>query len=109
MMEWSSLTGGVQGLENIPSPTLRSLTVAGWPVRLTAYYYVSAALAALGIVVARNLMRSDWGRAMAAVRESEIAAAAQGVFVGKTRSRRSGSPASTRRSPARSTPTSPRT
>ena len=85
MMEWSSLTGGVQGLENIPSPTLRSLTVAGWPVRLTAYYYVSAALAALGIVVARNLMRSYWGRAMAAVRESEIAAAAQGVFVGKTK------------------------
>ncbi len=85
MTEWSSLTGGVQGLENIPSPTLRSLTVAGWPVRLTAYYYVSAALAALGIVVARNLMRSYWGRAMAAVRESEIAASAQGVFVGKTK------------------------
>ena len=83
MTEWASLTGGVQGLENIPSPTLRSLTVAGLPVRLTAYYYVSIVLAALGIVVARNLLRSYWGRAMAAVRESEIAASAQGVFVGK--------------------------
>lgn len=81
--EWSSVTGGVQGLENIPSPTLRTLDVAGWPVSFTAYYYAAFVLAGLGLVAARNLMDSYWGRAMAAVRESEIAAAVQGVFVGK--------------------------
>jgi ABC-type branched-subunit amino acid transport system ATPase component/ABC-type branched-subunit amino acid transport system permease subunit len=85
MTEWASLTGGVQGLENIPSPTLRTLTIAGWQIRLTAYYYIAAACAVLGVLVARNLMHSYWGRAMAAVRESEIAASAQGVFVGKTK------------------------
>lgn len=81
--EWSSVTGGVQGLEEIPSPTLHTLDFAGLPVSFTNYYYVAFALAGLGLVVARNLIGSYWGRAMSAVRESEIAAAAQGVFVGK--------------------------
>lgn len=81
--EWSSVTGGVQGLENIPSPTLRTLNVAGWPVSFTTYYYAAFVFAGLGLVAARNLMDSYWGRAMTAVRESEIAAAVQGVFVGK--------------------------
>ena len=83
--EWSSVTGGVQGLENIPSPTLRTLQVGGWKAGLTAYYYITFLLAGLGLFLARNLMRSYWGRAMAAVRESEIAAAAQGIFVGKVK------------------------
>lgn len=81
--EWSSVTGGVQGLEEIPSPTLHTLDFAGLPVSFTNYYYVAFALAGLGLLVARNLIGSYWGRAMSAVRESEIAAAAQGVFVGK--------------------------
>lgn len=81
--EWSNVTGGVQGLENIPSPTLRTLEIAGWPISFTNYYYVTFALAGLGLVVARNLMQSYWGRAMAAVRDSELAAAVQGIFVGK--------------------------
>lgn len=83
--EWMSVTGGVQGLENIPSPTLHTLQVGGWRVGLTAYYYVTFLLAGLGLLIANNLMRSYWGRAMAAVRESEIAAAAQGIFVGKVK------------------------
>jgi branched-chain amino acid transport system ATP-binding protein/branched-chain amino acid transport system permease protein len=83
--EWSSLTGGVQGLENIPSPALRSLTVAGWSVGFVSYYYATLVIAGLGLIVASRLMRSYWGRAMTAVRESEIAASAQGVFVGRVK------------------------
>lgn len=83
--EWASVTGGVQGLENIPSPTLHTLQVGGWQVTLTAYYYATFLLAGIGLILANNLIRSYWGRAMAAVRENEIAAAAQGVFVGKVK------------------------
>jgi branched-chain amino acid transport system permease protein len=83
--EWAGVTGGVQGLENIPSPTLHTLQVGGWHVSLMAYYYATFLLAGLGMLVASNLIRSYWGRSMAAVRESEIAAAAQGIFVGKVK------------------------
>jgi len=83
--EWSSLTGGVQGLQDIPSPALHTLNVGGTQVTLAAYYYATFFLVGLGLLAAHNLTRSYWGRAMMAVRDSEIAAAAQGIFVGKVK------------------------
>jgi ABC-type branched-subunit amino acid transport system ATPase component/ABC-type branched-subunit amino acid transport system permease subunit len=74
LIEWDALTSGFGGIANIPRPR-----VGGFELTLPRYYYV-VLLAVLGsLVLARNLERSPWGRALVAVRESEIAAESLGL------------------------------
>ncbi len=70
----SGLTGGSTGLA-MPAPTL-----LGYPLQSqVALYYVFLVVAVLLIAGTRNLLRSRVGRAVVAVRENELAAAALGI------------------------------
>ena len=73
-LDW--LTRGNDGLR-VPAARL-----GPWALTTdTARYYLVVAVAALLIVAARNLTRTRTGRALLAVRESEIAAQASGVHL----------------------------
>jgi len=68
----SRLTGGTDGTV-VPRPSLAASD--------HAYFYVLLAVAAVMIVIARNLHRSPSGRVLAAIRDSEAGAAAIGVSI----------------------------
>jgi len=74
LIEWEALTKGFGGIADIPKPHLGAM-----PLALPQYYYVVGAAAAVSLLLARNLARSAWGRALAAVRESEVAAESLGL------------------------------
>ena len=67
LVEWVSLTGGPGGIFNIPK-----LTVSG-------SYWLIAAGAALALWLTANLRASAWGRALLAVKSSEVAAESLGI------------------------------
>ncbi|MFA1541947.1 branched-chain amino acid ABC transporter ATP-binding protein/permease [Actinomadura monticuli] len=67
--DWDGLTGGVNGLTGVAPGGLSKV----------AFYYVVLALLVLAYVFQRNLVRSGYGRASLAVRESEDAASAMGI------------------------------
>ena len=74
LIEWDALTQGFGGIANIPRPRLGTtgLTLGG-------YYYVVLLAALVSLLLARNLQRSRWGRALVAVRESDVAAESIGL------------------------------
>ncbi|HEV8673958.1 MAG TPA: branched-chain amino acid ABC transporter permease, partial [Methylomirabilota bacterium] len=74
LIEWDALTRGFGGITDIPRPRLLAL-----PLTLPFYYYVVGLAVVASLLVARNLQRSPWGRALVAVRESEIAAESVGL------------------------------
>lgn len=74
LVEWSDLTGGTQGVLNIPRPTL-----FGGRLTLEHQFVLVVVLLALTTLVLRNLMRSPWGRAFLAVRDNPIAAQSVGL------------------------------
>jgi branched-chain amino acid transport system permease protein len=72
------LTRGADGLR-VPSGRL-----GAWPLATdTARYYLVAAVTVLLVAAASNLARTRTGRALLAIRESEIAAEASGVPVAR--------------------------
>jgi branched-chain amino acid transport system ATP-binding protein len=73
-IEWRSLTGGANGIVNIPPPAL-----AGHAFSLREMALCTVALAALTLFAFRRLDRSAWGRAMRAVRASEVASQCLGL------------------------------
>ncbi len=79
-LEWDTLTGGDQGI-HLQKPTLLGLDV-GTPVRM--YYVAFVALVVVALLVS-NLTRTRIGRAFAAIKDSEFAAAAMGVPVARTK------------------------
>jgi len=74
LIEWDALTHGFGGIANIPRPALLRM-----PLTLPRYYEVVVVAVVLSVALARNLHRSPWGRAIVAVRESEIAAESLGL------------------------------
>ncbi|MDO9100420.1 MAG: branched-chain amino acid ABC transporter permease [Caldisericota bacterium] len=71
------ITGGDYGLINIPS-----LRLGGWELASEASrYYVFAGIVVVVFLAVRNFLRSRSGRAVRAVRDSEMTAAAMGVNV----------------------------
>ena len=70
------LTHGADGLR-VPAPGLGRFGALGD----TGRYYLSAATAAVMVIAAVNVVRTRTGRALLAIRESEIAAQASGVPV----------------------------
>ncbi|MEH2478017.1 branched-chain amino acid transport system permease protein [Nitrobacteraceae bacterium AZCC 2146] len=74
LTEWSDLTGGTQGVLNIPRPSL-----FGQRLPIEKQFVVIVAIAALVMLLMRNLIRSPWGRNFVAVRENPIAAEAIGL------------------------------
>ncbi len=75
---WEPVTGGHAGRSDLPSPALPGTHDQGW-------FWLSWALLALALVLVRNLVRSRSGRALAAVRAGEEAAAVAGVDVARTK------------------------
>ena len=87
-----SVLGGTGGIDDIRSPIVNP--AAAVPVETTIYapwggaamtnvdfYFLTLAAFAILLVAARNIVKSRWGRAFMAIRESEIAAKASGVNV----------------------------
>ena len=74
LIEWDGLTGGFGGIADIPRPSL-----AGLPLTLPRYYYVVGLAVLASLALAYNLGRSPWGRALRAVRDSDIAAESLGL------------------------------
>ena len=72
-IEWRELTGGQNGLMNVPQPAL-----GGGLVGERGLAVIATLLAALSLYFFARLARSAWGMAMIAVRDSEIAARAIG-------------------------------
>ncbi len=67
---WQSVTRGARGINGLP-PLTNIWWAYGW--------------AALTVYVVWRLVNSPYGRAMVAIREDELAAAARGVYVFRTR------------------------
>ncbi|HEY2992764.1 MAG TPA: branched-chain amino acid ABC transporter ATP-binding protein/permease [Methylomirabilota bacterium] len=80
LVEWVTLTGGPGGIFDIPKPAL-----AGAPLALNRYYWIVAVAAALSLWLTRNLAHSAWGRALVAVKGSELAAASLGLSAYRVR------------------------
>ena len=74
LIEWDALTQGFGGIADIPRPRL-----GGLPLTLPRYHYVVLAAVVLSLVLARHVKASAWGRAIVAVRESEVAAESLGL------------------------------
>jgi branched-chain amino acid transport system ATP-binding protein len=72
-IEWRDVTGGQNGLMNIPQPALTA-SLAGE----RSLAVIATLLAAVALAFYYRLARSAWGMAMMAVRDSEIAARAIG-------------------------------
>jgi branched-chain amino acid transport system permease protein len=74
VVRWESVTHGFQGLP-VPAPDL-----LGYPLtRVWEFYYLCLGILALIALAAINLTRSPTGRAMVAIRDSEISAQSLGV------------------------------
>jgi branched-chain amino acid transport system permease protein len=74
LVEWTDVTGGTQGVLNIPRPM-----IAGQRLRLEQQFMLIVVALILATFVLRNLMRSPWGRAFVAVRENPVAAESIGL------------------------------
>jgi ABC-type branched-subunit amino acid transport system ATPase component/ABC-type branched-subunit amino acid transport system permease subunit len=67
LVEWVSVTNGPGGIFNIPKPPLGHA------------YWIILAVAALALILLANLRRSAWGRALLAVKGSDVAAESLGL------------------------------
>jgi ABC-type branched-subunit amino acid transport system ATPase component/ABC-type branched-subunit amino acid transport system permease subunit len=74
LIEWDALTAGFGGIANIPKPAVGARALG-----LGQYYYVVALAVVASLWIARSFQRSRWGRAVVAVRDSEIAAESLGL------------------------------
>lgn len=74
LVEWSDLTGGTQGVLNIPRPTIGGVRL---PLE-RQFLLIIVALVMVSFLL-RNLVRSPWGRALVAVRENMVAAESVGL------------------------------
>ncbi|MBX9589206.1 MAG: ATP-binding cassette domain-containing protein [Hyphomonadaceae bacterium] len=72
-IEWREVTGGQNGLMNIPQPALGGSFVGERSIAV-----IATVLAGLSLYFFHRLSSSSWGMAMVAVRDSEVAARAIG-------------------------------
>ncbi|RPH70795.1 MAG: branched-chain amino acid ABC transporter permease [Myxococcaceae bacterium] len=76
-MRWKSVTGGEDGLSDIPRKTLFGLDLSS-PVR---FYYFTAVVCLAAAVVAWRVIHSSFGDVLRAIRENEARCAAIGYDV----------------------------
>ena len=72
--KWDSVTGGFDGFP-VKAPILFGLNLEG----PTGVYYLSLAVLCFVMWVAMNVLRSPLGRAMVAIRDSEVSAQSMGI------------------------------
>ena len=76
--KWTAVTGGFDGFA-VPTPY-----VFGWPIETAGgIYYVSLAVLVFVLWLAANLLRSPIGRAMVAIRDSEVSAQSMGIHLAR--------------------------
>ena len=78
LARWESLTRGNMGMYPEP-PSIGSFTFESE----VSFYYLALFILILTVLAARNILRSPTGRAMIAIRDSEVAAQAIGVSLMK--------------------------
>jgi branched-chain amino acid transport system permease protein len=78
LIRWESLTRGNMGFYVDP-PSIGSV-IFDTEIR---FYYLSLVILILTLFAARNILRSPTGRAMIAIRDSEVAAQAMGINLAK--------------------------
>lgn len=74
-VNWDALTHGASGLSGIPPPAIGDFRFD----TDASYYYLVVFFALLGVLVSIRVERSKIGRALFAIRESELAAEAMGI------------------------------
>jgi len=72
--KWTSVTGGFDGFA-VPTPSIFGFAIEG----TNGVYYLSLAVLIFSIWLAINILRSPVGRAMVAIRDSEISAQSMGI------------------------------
>jgi branched-chain amino acid transport system permease protein len=72
--KWHGLTGGFDGLP-VPTPSILGIAVEG----PTGIYYLALAVLVFVLFVAMNILRTPLGRALVAIRDSEISAQSMGI------------------------------
>ena len=80
MARWKSFTGGNEGVA-VPAINLDGIAL-GQPWQI---YYLSWAFCLLILLICANLLRTPTGRAMLAIRDSEIAARSSGIRVSRVK------------------------
>ena len=85
VLMWTPMTGGTDGLGNLP--ILRLSEPLGWRLskRPITRYYVIAAIIFIAMLVIRHILRSPLGRVMRAVKANETRAAACGYDTRRVR------------------------
>ena len=79
---WDGLTNGPKGVSLLSSLDVRPVTIFGFVLHTnTHYFYLIAALVALGLLACHRLDCSRIGRAWSAIRDNELAAESMGVPV----------------------------
>ncbi|MDK2799849.1 MAG: branched-chain amino acid transport system permease protein [Clostridiales bacterium] len=78
LLNWQDVTNGPMGINRIPLPSIMGYRIG----TKQALFYLVYALVIITIILVRNLSKSRFGRALVAIRENEIAAAAMGINVG---------------------------
>ena len=74
-----SITGGASGILGVPSLGVGSFAFRG-DLR---FYYLSAGVLMVVVVLAKNLVKSAFGRSLLALGDSEIAAASSGINIAR--------------------------
>jgi branched-chain amino acid transport system permease protein len=72
--KWTAVTGGFDGFA-VPTPSILGLRIEG----ATGIYYLSLAVLVFVLWLSVNLLRAPIGRAMVAIRDSEISAQSMGI------------------------------
>ena len=78
LVRWEGLTNGNMGMLVDP-PSVFGF----WLDTERRFYYLTFVLTVLSILAARNILRSPTGRALMAIRDSEVAAQAMGISMAK--------------------------
>lgn len=78
-LNWTSLTGGSNGIFGIPFPTLAGRS--HWLANADHFYWYTLAVFLVGYLVLRLVVRSPFGRALAGIRENEARMSSLGYNV----------------------------
>ena len=79
-IHWESVTGGNRGMP-VPAPSLFGYEIYS----AVEFYYIVLACIFLSTILVLNLLRAPFGRAMMAIRDSEISASSLGISVARTK------------------------
>ena len=77
--EWRSLTGGENGIQDIPRQALGGLNISSSMV----YYYAAFPLIVLGLLLCWRIIRSPFGRVLLAIRENDVRTQTLGYAVNR--------------------------